>query len=777
MAEKGKGKKEVKAGKEKVRKAIAKEKKSLTILSVRIGDFHFAVRREDFLDISGGSKIHHLPLTPPHFEGIVDYDGVTTYVFDLTVMAGINSKNYSTEKVLLIVSKKKPATAFSIDELESEEAFSPESILPLPAYLKTPLIDSAVIKDDHLLPLININKASQAIQSDEWQGLAPSLAMPSLKSSQKISAEKGLKLFSLGGETFASCGSESLESSVGPEKIHFLPGLPDFVCGISFYKGKVLTLIDTSLRIRGQKGGATSKVLISDAGGDLFGFFVDNVRGNLAKGKNISFKLPAIAEKPWAQDAIIKGKEGIVLINLPKLLIPDEVEEKKEGLHIYKPDPSLESRFTKEAMTIRDFTIAGRQYALPGDQVKEVIPFRQHHHLPWLPSIIVGVAEHGGTMLPVIDIATCFGFHSKPSKGWKLIHLVNGDFSALILAQAVFDVHELKAKDQKRVPVVMKHRFLYGCYPDNETKVVRLILDVHKLTVYFDEERVRDVFTSMANVEKPAIASPSEEIDKASNAVEETSNNVPPQENEAAEEETCAETPQTKAEVEIAEEKKGEESLDEKEKANFHENEAFPDREEIKTIHEPSPKIANHDKISALKASLPVREEPMAQSQSIYNGGNIVGKALLLIIFLIGGLIYLLYGYKENPAPVAEKKLTPPAATKIEQIINKGHTQEKRNEPLPPEKEVMQEATRKEPAKTITRKGKSYPVLGEFDFYTVREGDTLWEIAAAYSKDPHDYNLVAEDNRIITPDLIYPGQKLRLQKKWKDKKANKPSIK
>jgi len=78
------------------------------------------------------------------------------------------------------------------------------------------------------------------------------------------------------------------------------------------------------------------------------------------------------------------------------------------------------------------------------------------------------------------------------------------------------------------------------------------------------------------------------------------------------------------------------------------------------------------------------------------------------------------------------------------------------------------------PKKWKRNRNKYYPPLGEFDFYTVEDGDTLWDIAEAYSKNPYDYNLVAEDNKIIDPDLIYPGQKLRLQKKLKVDKTVLP---
>jgi LysM repeat protein len=46
--------------------------------------------------------------------------------------------------------------------------------------------------------------------------------------------------------------------------------------------------------------------------------------------------------------------------------------------------------------------------------------------------------------------------------------------------------------------------------------------------------------------------------------------------------------------------------------------------------------------------------------------------------------------------------------------------------------------------------------------YTVVKGDTLWSICKKYLGDGQKYKEVAKLNNISNPDLIYPGQKLRL---------------
>lgn len=59
------------------------------------------------------------------------------------------------------------------------------------------------------------------------------------------------------------------------------------------------------------------------------------------------------------------------------------------------------------------------------------------------------------------------------------------------------------------------------------------------------------------------------------------------------------------------------------------------------------------------------------------------------------------------------------------------------------------------------------PAVEPFEFYTVQKGDSLSKIAKRYYGDAMKYPVLFEANRevIKNPDLIYPGQVLRVPKK------------
>ncbi len=59
--------------------------------------------------------------------------------------------------------------------------------------------------------------------------------------------------------------------------------------------------------------------------------------------------------------------------------------------------------------------------------------------------------------------------------------------------------------------------------------------------------------------------------------------------------------------------------------------------------------------------------------------------------------------------------------------------------------------------------------LNEDGTYTVKKGDSLWTIAAAFCGSGAEYVRIAKRNKIRNPYLIYPGQVLKIQgrrRKW-----------
>ncbi len=85
-----------------------------------------------------------------------------------------------------------------------------------------------------------------------------------------------------------------------------------------------------------------------------------------------------------------------------------------------------------------------------------------------------------------------------------------------------------------------------------------------------------------------------------------------------------------------------------------------------------------------------------------------------------------------------------------------------------PMTETATDETKPEPAPTAASDGEAAatkpasPAVAEVIVHVVVRGDTLWDIAKRYIHDPFRYPELARLNRIRNPDLIYPGDRVRI---------------
>jgi hypothetical protein len=122
---------------------------------------------------------------------------------------------------------------------------------------------------------------------------------------------------------------------------------------------------------------------------------------------------------------------------------------------------------------------------------------------------VIGVTGHKGDVLPVLDLAMVFGRRSLETADWSMVLVKNGDFRAFVITEHVYDERMLPRDVQRKVPIILPHNLVYGCYP--EGAVVRLILNVEALAVHFDKAMVKELLTALTRemAEAPAELVPS----------------------------------------------------------------------------------------------------------------------------------------------------------------------------------------------------------------------------------------------------------------------------
>lgn len=86
-------------------------------------------------------------------------------------------------------------------------------------------------------------------------------------------------------------------------------------------------------------------------------------------------------------------------------------------------------------------TLAGEQYALPMDSVREVIRWRVPTFIPGTPPTLLGVIHHRGSVLPIVDVRLLLGRPTPATtRATRLVIVEHADVQAAFISDGVADI-------------------------------------------------------------------------------------------------------------------------------------------------------------------------------------------------------------------------------------------------------------------------------------------------------------------------------------------------
>jgi len=466
------------------------------LLVLTFNGMRYGVWKDSILSVEDVQTLHRLPLSPACIAGMAILDDRTVTLADLSVCIGLPKMTWEKSGHILLMSREEKVAGFVVEGEIGHLAIGPDAVRPMPDYLKTALIDTCAVHEAEPIPVINISLLYSRIQKAETE---PPIAEFHVSATERrdIASVKSVRLFGCGKEHFASPAAGIEDEAVRPGPTSRLALIPPHVKGLSFFRESVLPLISLSRKMKLLKAGAEALVLVAEIGGARFAFSVDADEGTLFK-KDFTIKpLPPLVESNWIRGAVVRAGEILPLIDLGALMSSraDGADERPLPPR-YSPDSRFPFLFGKEDVELMEFSLLGARHALPKAEVEDTVQFRPYRQVPNVQPIVVGVAEHKGGLLPVLDLAMCFGRRSLVTPEWSMLLVKNGDFRALVITEAVFGDRRLELNAQRGVPMVLPHRVVYGCYPD--AAVVRLVLNVEALAVHFDKALVKDLLRALS---------------------------------------------------------------------------------------------------------------------------------------------------------------------------------------------------------------------------------------------------------------------------------------
>lgn len=815
------------------------------LLLIPLGADLWAVREEDVASISPVKPLHRLPLSPPQVAGMTILDGGTVTVFDLNACVGAPPLAQERYGRLLTVRSPDPSIAFVVAGPVDPQAYEPEQVRSLPDAARTDVVRECVVLGPRILPLVDIGTLRARI----GRGIldAPKPERRAATELPKRAGTASVSVLTLGGQRFCIDGGEVRYRPLEPGAVSALPYAGDRIEGVVEQDGAVVPVIPVGRLIGAADLPERQMLLTLSVNGTRCGFRVDGEAG-VREGVRL-LDLPPLARPAWSSRAIMDEGMAVPLIDMARILSGTPETADGEWTASSTPASRFPDLFLRESVMVLELAVFGDRHALPREEVRAILPLRAVRPLSGVPEIVLGIAEFDGTLLPVLDLDAVFGRRMPYPPDGKLVHLVNGEFSALIATASVTGERGLAMELQRQVPIALPHRVLYGCYLDGNT--VRLILNVQSLSEHFEKAEVREIITSLASP-RPAVAAepasaaadvrperspgppvtavvgpdvrpedirrqrqPAADLGEMPAAALARSGEAGPDQEElqrpadkardeetqaarlreesararAAEEQRRAEvTAKRAAEQERlraeAERRRLEEdeartraeqearAQAEREERNRFE-EAQRNAEELRRRKEAEAAVRRAVEQARDEAETRERERELALRQEEREARAAARQAERIVV-------------DELPAPVRDSGEVPAqkdGVKKRRMLVMAGAlavlvaivvffmvggrrtsvTPPVRTETVPQKAPRTAGAPAREEAPLVLMVPKSMPEP-ETVVYVVVKGDTLWGISKRFTGNPFNYPRVARDNSIATPDLIFPGQKIRLQR-------------
>lgn len=763
-----------------------------TLYLVNLGGAQYGIWKDEVCSVTEVETVHRIPLSPACIAGVSVIEGRSTALADLAVCIGLQPVNSARSGRVLLVEGRNLNSGFIVFGTIEEVDIPPDAIRPMHSYVRSDEIDICAIHGSRPVPVIGLGRLYDRLHGRTTDPPVPALALPAVKRTRPA-LKKPVRLFSVGGEIFALSSTVLPGPPARPGGFTPVALAPRYVKGLVVHEDAVIPVISLARRMGLPGRGMEDLMVVANFSRTRFGLLVDEEKGKLPAGEFIMKQLPPVTATGWTQTVVLSGGMVIPLVEPARVLATEDREESLKLLPgRYSPDPRFLAAFGSQGIEVVEFSLLGVRHAVPKSEVEDILPFKPYRRLPDTLPIVIGVAEHEDEILPVLDLALVFGRRSRETSAWNMILVRNGDFRALVITEAVYEAKMIPRDLQRKVPIVLPHHLVYGCYP--EGAAVCLILNVEALAVHFDKSIVKRLLPALTQemAEAPAELVPSllpeEHVRDEELAAEEARREAEEQEKAEAEASARKEAAgrarsKVKAGAKKGAEKRprreaGERSPREKAERERREAEARAKKE-----REEKARRAVEDRDKATAATIGAAEEPQEKEEdtalartrtysgrvpSVLTPGALSGTDTSFRrnwkkygIAAAVGLVLISLVYFGAQREDGMKKGGETAGVEMEEGRKAG-TPDVRAEA--PQQQALgpgrKRLVREEPV--VLTVPADRPV--EFSLYVVKKGDTLWAICKRFTGDPFNYPRVARDNSIANPDLIFPDQKIFLSR-------------
>lgn len=439
--------------------------------------------------------IHRLPQSSPFLAGIATVDEKLMSIADLAVCMGHPAKASGVGAVILL-SVDGQSAGFATSSNIWQIDLSEERIYPIPECAGTELVNVCAADGAELIPVINMAELYRRVQKDDFEPYTLQVEFEQITTESRPE-KKVLRQVVCNGETLALCAVGLMAEIDASSHMAKFGQMPEYIAGLVLSSREVVPIIHLAKRLHmGDEGGA-KRILLAQIKEQKVGFIIDAVADDpIEDGQSVP--LPPIVSKTWMKDAILSEGEIVPVIDLEALVL-SRFDGRDEAPLVNRYTPETVFRAGVEPCEIVAFSVLGVRHAIPKKEYVDSFDITYVKPVPDTSPMILGIAEYEGVVLPVLDLALCYGERSSITADWRMILVKNGDFSAFVLTEEVYGIEKLEVEQQKDLPVWQPHQFAYGCYTGNVSGAVFLILNIENITVHFDAKAIGDVLKTFSS--------------------------------------------------------------------------------------------------------------------------------------------------------------------------------------------------------------------------------------------------------------------------------------
>ncbi|MBS0335000.1 MAG: chemotaxis protein CheW [Proteobacteria bacterium] len=400
--------------------APAPVRRALTFVA---GGQVLALAAQDVAEVLAVPEITRVPLSPPGLRGLANVRGRVTPILDLGLLLGAGA---GAEPKQIVVLEGGDPVAFPVECIVGLAEVSSEAETP-------PWLDVEPL----LAEALAAGRSRRGKGATARAGSAPSGWTPSVEA-----APEAFLRFGLGGQAYALPLEQVTEVMSVPEQIVALPRSEAAMLGAAPVRGGVLPVVSLRvlLGLASQPATTASRLVVTEVGVGRIALLVDEVHDVLRAPASDIGPVPDLLNRGVGEaqiDRLIRSSQGLVSVLVAERLFAAETFEALatgESPQGETPEAATDGA----ALPFLSFRLGSETYGLPAENVVEIVrapdsPARPPH----APSFLVGLMNHRGAVVPLIDQRRRFGASAKPGAARQVVVVQLGEVVAGLLVDEV----------------------------------------------------------------------------------------------------------------------------------------------------------------------------------------------------------------------------------------------------------------------------------------------------------------------------------------------------